>query len=112
MLLEVHAPDHVHRMIPEACANPSAAQNEDVCVKTATFCRFMIPGLFPWSLVTILMKVWPMCTIDVVNCVNAILVSYIAHRNALVSLCHVSLLECSKASFVLNNSIEHAASHI
>ena len=97
MLLEVHAPDHVHRMVPEACPNPSAAQNEDVCVKTATFCRFMIPGLFPWSLVTILIKVWPMCTIDVVNCVNAILVSC---RNALVSLCHVSLVEFSKVPFV------------
>ncbi len=32
-------------------------QDANVCQKTATFCRFMIPGLFPWSLVTILMKV-------------------------------------------------------
>ena len=52
-------------MIPEISLNPTAVQNEDVCLKTATFCRFMIPGLFPWSLVTILMKVCPMCTSDV-----------------------------------------------
>ena len=50
------APNRIHPMISEVCVNASV-QNEDVCVKTATFCRFMIPGLFPWSLVTILMKV-------------------------------------------------------
>lgn len=32
-------------------------QNAEVCQMTATFCRFMMVGLFPWSLVTILTKV-------------------------------------------------------
>ena len=71
-------------MIPEVFLNPTAAQNEDVCLKTATFCRFMIPGLFPWSLVTILMKV---CRIFLSN---AILASYTAHRKPLpILICSV-----------------------
>ena len=37
----------------------AAMQDPNVCQKTATFCRFMIPGLFPWSIVTILIKVSP-----------------------------------------------------
>ena len=28
-----------------------------MCERTATFCRFMVLGLPPWSLVTVLMKV-------------------------------------------------------
>lgn len=36
-----------------------AMQDPNVSQKTATFCRFMIPGLFPWSAVTILIKVAP-----------------------------------------------------
>lgn len=38
-------------------------QGPEVCQMTSTFCRFLMIGLFPWSLVTILTKVMP----DLVN---------------------------------------------
>ena len=41
-------------------------QNAEVCRMTATFCRFMMTGLFPWSVVTILTKVKPLVSLSCV----------------------------------------------
>ena len=48
-------------------------QDPNVSQKTATFCRFMIPGLFPWSAVTILIKV---STFYLRNTCAAIMLTY------------------------------------
>ncbi|DBA75631.1 TPA: hypothetical protein ACH3X2_009067 [Trebouxia sp. C0005] len=55
-LLLVNIPVSVGMWYAGDAARVFFQQDANVCQKTATFCRFMIPGLFPWSLVTILMK--------------------------------------------------------
>ena len=89
----------------EVCLNPTAVQNEDVCVKTATFCRFMIPGLFPWSLVTILIKVCPVHTFDLA--MSIIFASHPAHGHVLEALAIVDLQSAQRCVLLcsLNNKI-------
>lgn len=83
----LYSPMHAYPL--KLCLNTTAAQDEDVCVKTATFCRFMIPGLFPWSLVTILMKVCAGCKFALASTVCNATLLVTLHGRFLIDACHI-----------------------